>query len=56
MWGKWRAEFELSGPFVFEKDSLPKASEKCGLVINLFCHSEKRDDFHDRAIAALAQQ
>ncbi len=37
----------------FRKDSLPKASEKVGLIIDPFCHSEKLGYFLERVIAAL---
>jgi hypothetical protein len=51
-WG--RSRIRTLGTFcTFEKDSLPKASEKCGLIIDLFCHSEKPGYFLERAIAAL---
>src|ERR1700676_3871660 len=39
--------------FPFEKDSLARASEKYGLIIDLFYYSEKLGYFHRRAIAAL---
>ena len=49
-----RSRIRTFGTFcTFEKDSLAKASEKCGLIINLFYNSEKLGYFLERAIAAL---
>ena len=49
-----RSRIRTFGTFcTFEKDSLARASEKCGLIIGFSHHSENLRYFHDRAIAAL---
>jgi hypothetical protein len=49
-----RSRIRIFGTFCpFEKDSLTRASEKCGLNTDLFGYAEKLVYFHERAIAAL---
>src|ERR1700688_3723135 len=40
----------------FEKDSFARASEKCGLIVDLFCYSEKLGYFTNAQQPRCAQQ